>query len=238
MEDLRASRAWTGPLAPEAATERITVFLRRVYGWMCVGLAVTALVAFQVASSPAMLRQLVGNQLLFVGLILAELGLVFYLSSRAERLAAGTATLLFVVYAALNGVTLSVVLLAYTGQSVTNTFVVTAGMFGAMALYGSTTKRSLAGVGQFLFMGLIGLVLASLVGLFWHNSALQFVIAAAGVLVFTGLSAWDAQRLKRMALATQEGHAGAVAIVGALALYLDFLNLFLSLLRLFGTRRE
>jgi hypothetical protein len=238
MEDSRASRAWTSPLSPDAATERITAFLRKVYGWMCVGLAVTALVAFQAASSPAMLRQLVGNQLLFFGLILAELGLVFYLSARAERLAAGTATLLFLGYAALNGVTLSLVLLAYTGQSVTNTFVVTAGMFGAMALYGSTTKRSLAGVGQFLFMGLIGIVLASLVGLFWHNSALQFVIAAVGVLVFTGLSAWDAQRLKQMALATPEGHAGAIAIVGALALYLDFINLFLSLLRLFGTRRE
>jgi len=131
-----------------------------------------------------------------------------------------------------------VVLLAYTGQSVTNTFVVTAGMFGAMVLYGSTTKRSLAGVGQFLFMGLIGLVLASLVGLVWHNNALQFVIAAVGVLVFTGLSAWDAQRLKQMALATPEGRAGSIAIVGALALYLDFLNLFLSLLRLFGARRE
>ena len=238
MEDSRASRAWTSPLSPEAATERITAFLRKVYGWMCLGLAVTALVAFQVANSPAMFRQLVGNQLLFVGLILAELGLVFYLSTRAERLAAGTATMLFVAYAALNGVTLSVVLLAYTGQSVTNTFVVTAGMFGAMVLYGSATKRSLAGVGQFLFMGLLGLVLASLVGLFWHNNALQFVIAAVGVLVFTGLSAWDAQRLKHMALATPEGHAGSVAIVGALALYLDFINLFLSLLRFFGTRRE
>lgn len=238
MDDSRVSRAWTGPLSADAATERITAFLRKVYGWMCLGLAVTAVVAFQMASSPAMLRQLVGNQLLFFGLILAELGLVFYLSARAARLAAGTATLLFMAYAALNGVTLSVVLLAYTGQSVTNTFVVTAGMFGAMALYGSTTKRSLAGVGQFLFMGLIGLVLASLVGLVWHNNALQFVIAAVGVLVFTGLSAWDAQRLKQMALATPEGPTGAVAIVGALTLYLDFLNLFLSLLRLFGTRRE
>ena len=238
MEGSRVSSAWTGPLSPEAATERITAFLRRVYGWMCLGLAVTALVAFQVASSPAILRQIVGNQPLFFGLILAELGLVFFLSARADRLADGTATLLFLGSAALNGVTLSVVLLAYTGQSVTNTFVVSAGMFGAMALYGSTTKRSLAGVGQFLFMGLIGLVLASLVGLFWHNNALQFVIAAVGVLVFTGLSAWDAQRLKHMALATPEGRAGSVAIVGALALYLDFLNLFLALLRLFGTRRE
>jgi hypothetical protein len=173
-----------------------------------------------------------------LGLILAELGLVFYLSARAERLAPGTAAALFTGYAALNGVTISFVLLAYTGQSVTNAFVVTAGMFGAMALYGSTTKRSLAGVGQFVFMGLIGLVLVSLVGLFWHNSTLQFLIAAVGVIVFTGLAAWDAQRLKQMALATPEGPGGSVAIVGALALYLDFINLFLSLLYFFGNRRE
>jgi FtsH-binding integral membrane protein len=225
-------------MPPAAAAERVTGFLRRVYGWMCAGLAITALVAFEVANSPAILGHLVSNQFLYFGLILAELGLVFYLSARAERLAPGTATTLFAGYAALNGVTLSLVLLAYTGQSVTSTFVVTAGMFGAMALVGSTTKRSLAGVGQFVFMGLIGLVLASLVGLFWHNSALQFVIAAVGVIVFTGLTAWDAQRLKQMALAIPEGQAGSLAIVGALSLYLNFINLFLSLLYFFGNRRE
>jgi len=238
MENSRMSGGWTVPMPPAAAAERVTGFLRRVYGWMCAGLAITALVAFEVAGSPAILSHLVSNQFLYLGLILAELGLVFYLSARAERLAPGTATALFVVYAALNGVTLSFVLLAYTGQSVTNAFVVAAGMFGAMALFGSTTKRSLAGVGQFAFMGLIGLVLASLVGLFWHNSALQFLISAVGVIVFTGLAAWDAQRLKQMALATPDGQAGSLAIVGALALHLDFINLFLSLLTLFGNRRE
>jgi FtsH-binding integral membrane protein len=218
--------------------ERITTFLRKVYGWMCAGLAITALVAYAVTGSPTIASHLASNQFLYLGLILAELGLVFYLSARAERLAPGTAAALFTGYAALNGVTISFVLLAYTGQSVTNAFVVTAGMFGAMALYGSTTKRSLAGVGQFVFMGLIGLVLVSLVGLFWHNSTLQFLIAAVGVIVFTGLAAWDAQRLKQMALATPEGPGGSVAIVGALALYLDFINLFLSLLYFFGNRRE
>ena len=225
-------------MSADAAAERVTAFLRKVYGWMSAGLAITALVALQVADSPTVTRYLFSNQFLFFGLILAELGLVFFLSARADRIAPGTATALFVTYAALNGVTLSFVLLAYTGESVASTFVVTAGMFGAMALFGSTTKRSLAGFGQFLYMGLIGLVLASLVGIFWHNDALQFVISAVGVLVFTGLSAWDAQRLKQMALVTPEGHTSAVAIGGALALYLDFLNLFLSLLRLFGTRRE
>jgi len=225
-------------MAPAAAATRVTGFLCRVYGWMCAGLAITALVAFGVAGSPAIVGGLLSNQLVFLGLIVMELGLVFYLSARAERLAPGTATALFAGYAALNGVTLSLLLLACTGQSVTNAFVVSAGMFGAMALFGSATKRSLAGVGQFLFMGLIGLVLVSLVGLVWHNSALQFVISAGGVIVFTGLAAWGAQRLKQMALATPEGSADSLAIVGALALYLDFINLFLSLLTLVGNRRE
>jgi len=238
MDNFEAFRSSPLPLSSTAAAERVTAFLRKVYGWMCVGLAITALVALEVASSPALLRTLVGNQFLFLGLIFAELGMVFYLSARAARLAAGTAMALFAIYAGLNGVTLSIILLAYTGQSVVNAFVVTAGMFGAMALYGSTTKRSLAGVGQFVFMGLIGLVLASLLGIFWHNDTLQFVISAVGVIVFTGLAAWDAQRLKRMALAIPEGQAGSIAIVGALSLYLDFINLFLSLLRLFGSRRD
>jgi hypothetical protein len=205
---------------------------------MCAGLGLTALVALQVANSPAIVTQLLSNQLLYVGLILAELALVLYLSARVERLAPATATALFVVYAGLNGVTLSLVFLAYTGKSVADTFIVTAGTFGAMALLGSTTRRSLAGLGQFAYMGLIGLVLASLVGLFWHNDALQFVISGVGVLVFTGLAAWDAQRLKQMALSAPEGRTRSLAIVGALFLYLDFINLFLSLLRFVGTRRD
>jgi hypothetical protein len=238
MNDPQISDHWTMPTSPAAAAERVTVFLRAVYGWMCVGLGLTALVALQVANSPAIVNHLVSNQLLYVGLILAELGLVFYLSARVERLAPGTAKALFVVYAALNGVTLSLVFLAYTGQSVADTFIVTAGMFGAMALLGSTTRRSLAGLGQFAYMGLIGLVLASLVGLFWHNDALQFAISGVGVIVFTGLAAWDAQRLKQLALSTPEGHMRSLAIVGALSLYLDFITLFLSLLRFVGTRRD
>ncbi len=145
---------------------------------------------------------------------------------------------LFVVYSALNGVTLSFVLLVYTGESIATTFFVTAGMFGAMAVYGSTTQRSLAGVGQFFFMGLIGLILASIVGIFWHNDTLQFLIAVIGVIVFTGLTAWDAQRLKQMALSVPGGQLGSFAIVGALSLYLNFLNLFLILLRFQGSSRD
>jgi hypothetical protein len=221
-----------------AAAERVNAFLRQVYGWMAAGLGITAVVAFGVASSPSVLRAVLGNPILFFGLIIAELGLVFFLSSRAQTLAASTAAGLFVLYSALNGATLSFVLLAYTGQSIATTFVVTAGMFAALALFGSTTTRSLAGVGQFFFMGLIGLVLASVVSLFWHNDALEFLISVVGVLVFTGLTAWDAQRLRQMALQMPGGQAGSVAIVGALSLYLDFINLFLFMLRFMGNRRD
>ena len=141
-------------------------------------------------------------------------------------------------YSALTGITISFVLLAYTGESVATTFMVTAGMFGAMAAYGTTTRRSLAGFGQFLFMGLIGVVIASVVGMFWHSDGLQFVLSFIGVIVFTGLTAYDAQRLKSMALMTSSGEIGSYAIVGALALYLDFVNLFLMLLRLQGGGRR
>jgi len=216
--------------------ERVSAFLTKVYGWMGIGLGITAVVAFVVAGSPTLVRMLVGNQLIFFGLVLAELGLVFYLSARVQSLEPAAAAGLFVAYSALNGVTLSVILLAYTGASVGTTFVVTAGMFGALAFFGTTTTRSLAGVGQFFFMGLIGLVLASIVGMFWHNDALQFLITVVGVIVFTGLTAWDAQRLKQMGAELPEGQGGAYAIVGALSLYLNFVNLFLMLLRLQGRR--
>jgi uncharacterized protein len=224
--------AWTTNSVQTA--DRVSAFLWKVYGWMAVGLGLTALVAFAVAGSPDLLRVLIGNRLVFFALVIAELGLVFFISARADRLAPGTAAGLFALYSALNGVTLSVILLAYTGESVTMTFVVTAGMFGALALFGSTTKRSLAGAGQFFMMGLVGLILASIIGMFWHNDALQFLISVVGVIVFTGLTAWDAQRLKQMALALPSGQVGAYAVVGALSLYLDFINLFLMLLRLFG----
>ena len=223
-------------LTATQTAERISGFLWKVYGWMAIGLGITAVVAFVVAGSPDILRVLVGNRLVFFALILAELGLVFFLSARAANLAPSTASGLFALYSGLNGATLSVVLLAYTGESVTTTFVVTAGMFGALALFGSTTKRSLAGAGQFFMMGLVGLILCSIVGLFWHNDALQFLISVVGVIVFTGLTAYDAQRLKQMALALPDGQTGSHAVVGALSLYLDFINLFLMLLRFTGRR--
>lgn len=221
-----------------AAAERVTTFLRAVYGWMFVGLAITAFVAYTIAGSPALIGALVSNHFLFLGLFLAQLGVVFFLSARVDRLAPGTATLLFILYSGLTGVTLSVILIAYTGASIATTFVVTAGMFGALALYGTTTSRSLAGMGQFVFMGLIGLVLASVVGMFWKNAALEFLISVVGVIVFTGLTAWDAQRLRHMATSIPQAQLGSYAILGALSLYLNFINLFLFLLRFMGGRRE
>ena len=235
MNDVAATRV-SGVSA--AAAERVSAFLRAVYGWMCVGLGVTAVVAYAITASAAVVQTIASNHLLFLGALAVELGLVFYLSARVQSLAPNAAMLLFLLYSGLNGVTLSVVLLAYTGASVATTFVVTAGMFGALAAFGSTTKRSLAGAGQFFFMGLVGLVLASILGLFWHSDALQFLISVVGVIVFTGLTAWDAQRLKHMATELPEGRSGANAIVGALSLYLNFINLFLILLRFTGGRRS
>ena len=238
MEQFSMTPASAFGAAGAVSAERITAFLRKVYGWMAIGLGVTAVVALAVAASPALTQALVTNRILFYGLMIGELGLVFYLSARVQKLAASTAAALFLVYSALNGVTLSLIFLAYTGTSIASTFVITAGAFGALALYGTATKRSLAGVGQFAFMGLIGVILASLVGMFWHSAGLQFGISIVGVIVFTALTAWDAQKLKIMAATVPEASYGSYSVVGALALYLDFINLFLFLLRFFGGRRD
>jgi uncharacterized protein len=221
-----------------ASAERVTTFLKAVYGWMCVGLGITAAVAWGLAQSPAAMAAIQANPVLKWGALLAPLGLVFFLAARVEKMAPGTAASVFAVYSALNGILFSFLLVRYTGTSVTSTFVVTAGMFGGLALFGTTTKRSLAGVGQFVMMGLWGLLLAMVVGFFWHSTGLQFVISVVGVLVFTGLTAWDAQRLKLMAAAVPEGRFGSYAVVGALSLYLDFINLFLFLLRFLGVGRR
>jgi FtsH-binding integral membrane protein len=234
-DDVRTHPGFTraSPLAEQTAT-----FLRAVYGWMCVGLAVTAVTAWGVSSTPAFVVAVATNRILFWGLMLAQLGLVIVLSARVDRLAPATAAVLFVAYSALTGVTISFVLLAFTGESVAATFVVTAGMFGALALYGTVTRRDVSGLGQFLFMGLVGIVIAGIVNIFWQNDAFQFVLSFIGVIVFTGLTVYDAQRLKSMALAMPAGETGSYSIVGALTLYLDFINLFLMLLRLFGNRRD
>ena len=232
-----AAQGRTG-FVSDVDSARIATFLRGVYWWMFGGLAVTATVALAVASSPAAVSTLVGNKVLFFGLIIAQLGLVVYLSARVAKLAPATAGTLFLAYSALTGVTFSLILLAYTGASVANAFFITAGMFGALAVYGSVTKRDLTGMGRFMFMGLVGLVIASIVGIFWQNDAMQFVMGVVGVLVFSGLIAYDTQRLRAMALEVSGEQVGSYAIVGALSLYLDFINLFISLLRLFGDRRN
>ncbi|HKV76284.1 MAG TPA: Bax inhibitor-1/YccA family protein [Gemmatimonadales bacterium] len=221
-----------------AADERVTAFLSKVYSWMFLGLALTTVVAYVVAGSPALVQALLVNRWVFYGLMFAELGLVWWLSARVATLAAATAATGFAIYSALTGITLSVILLVYTQGSIFSAFLTAAAMFGSLAIFGTVTRRSLAGVGQFAFMGLIGLIVASVVGLFWQNDTLQFVISVVGVIVFTGLTAWDAQKLKAMALALPEGQAGSYAIVGALTLYLDFINLFLMLLRFMGNRRS
>ena len=237
QDDLAQSRPFGGVSAVNV-DERVTTFLRAVYGWMCTGLAITAGTAWFVASSPAVVNTIIANRSLFWILALAQIGIVVALSARVDKLSASTASGLFIVYSALTGVTLSFVLLAYTGESVASTFLVTAATFGALALYGTFTRRSLAGMGQFMFMGLIGLLIATFIGFFWQNDGLQFMISLVGVIVFTGLTAWDAQRLKAMALAVDGGRASQYAVVGALSLYLNFINLFLFLLRFLGGRRR
>ena len=207
-----------------------------VYRWMTLGLAVTALIAYSVATSEAALRLVIGNRLVFFSLIIAEFGLVVAISAAANRLSAAVAGGLFLLYSALNGATLSVVLLAYTGNSVAIAFVTTAGTFGAMSVYATVTRRDLSSWGSFLFMGLIGVVIASLVNIFLNSGIMSFVISCAAVVVFTGLAAYDTQKLR--AFARSGGGSAAMPVNGALALYLDFVNLFLALLRLFGGRRS
>lgn len=217
---------------------RVTAFLSKVYGWMFLGLLITAGTALAVASSPVLIETFIVNRILFWILVLGQLGLVFYLSARVEHISPGTAAGLFMLYSAMVGVTSSIIFLVYTGASIVSAFMIAGTMFGAMAVFGTLTKRSLAGVGQFMFMGLIGLIIASIINIFWLNSALYFVISVVGVIVFTGLTAWDAQRLKEMAVALPDGRVGSYAVVGALSLYLDFINLFFFILRLFGGRRD
>lgn len=218
--------------------EQVSGFLSAVYSWMGAGLAITAITAWFVASSPRLAALIAANRPLFWVLAIAQIGIVFVLSARVDTLAPATASLLFIAYSALTGVTLSLLLLVYTGASIASTFLVAAAMFGAVAVYGTVTHRDLTGAGQFFFMGLIGIVLASIVNIFWQNDGLQFVMSAIGVIVFTGLTAYDAQRLRVMALALPSGRSGSYAVVGALALYLDFINLFLMLLRFMGHRRD
>jgi FtsH-binding integral membrane protein len=214
-------------------------FLIHVYNWMAFGLAVTAIVSYMVASNQTLSSQIYGNGAIFFGLIIGELALVFALSAAVNRISASTATLMFFVYAVLNGVTLSIIFLVYTQSSIASTFFITAATFGAMSLYGYSTKKDLTSWGSFLFMGLIGIILSSVVNLFMHNQALYWVITYGGIFIFVGLTAYDTQKLKKMAFADfgDEEIERKASVIGALRLYLDFINLFLFFLRLTGRRR-
>ena len=214
--------------------------MRKVYVWMALALAITGVTAYGVANSPNIMVAIFSNRLLFWGLIIAELALVFIVSGMINRLSLTTATLLFTLYSVLNGVVLSSIFVVYSGTSIAKVFFITAGTFLAMAVYGYTTKRDLSSVGKLMFMGLIGLIIASIVNLFIKSSGLDLILSYIGVIVFVGLTAWDTQKIKQM-LATQEDiNEGAqkIALVGALSLYLDFVNLFLYLLRIFGGSRD
>ena len=224
-----------------AGIDAATMFLAKVFNWMAIGLSLTGFTAFLVFNSAAAQQLIFGNRLFFYGLIFGELGMVIYLSARIEKISAQAATGLFIAYSVLNGATLSAILLMYTATSVASTFFVAGGMFAAMAVYGTVTKKDLSGVGSFLFMGLIGMVIASVVNIFIGSSMVSWVVSAIGVVVFTGLTAYDVQKIQQIGAAgIMNGGAAAIrkgAIMGALALYLDFINLFLSLLRLMGDRR-
>lgn len=210
--------------------------MQRVFGKMFLGILVTAFVSLGIASTPAILEAVFSSKFLFFGLIIAQFGLVIWLSAGINKMSAGTASLLFYLYSAITGVTLTPIFFAYTGDSIIKTFFITAGTFGAMAAYGYVTKKDLSKMGSILFMALIGLVLVSLVNMFLASSALTWGISAAGVLIFVGLTAWDVQQIKQMAYETSEQNVGKLAAIGALTLYLDFINLFLYLLRIFGNR--
>ena len=213
--------------------------MSKVYLWMTLALVVTGMTAYYVASSPAILYAIVSNQIAFWGLFIGELVLVFVLSSRIMSLSFVTASLMFVIYSIMNGVFFSFILLAYTEQSIATTVLITAGSFGAMSLFGFVTKRDLSAMGRILFMLLIGLIIATVVNIFMKAEGLTLILNYAGVVIFVGLTAYDTQSIKQMLQehGDKEG-AEKIARLGSLSLYLDFINLFLNLLRFFGESRK
>ncbi|MRT04332.1 Bax inhibitor-1/YccA family protein [Ewingella americana] len=224
----------------ERANSGIQAYMAQVYGWMTCGLLLTAFVAWYASRSPTILGFIFSSQITFFGLIIAQLALVFVISGMVNRLSGTVATGLFMLYSALTGLTLSSIFIVYTGSSIASTFVVAGGMFGAMSVFGYTTKRDLSRMGSLLFMGLIGIVLASLVNIWLKSPALMWAVTYIGVVIFVGLTAYDTQKLKNMGEqlnVNDKDNFRKYSIVGALTLYLDFINLFLMLLRIFGNRR-
>ena len=216
------------------------VLMRKVYLWMTLALAITGFTAYYVASNEAILTAIITNQIVFWGLVIGELALVFGLSAAINRLSLTTATLMFVLYSVLNGATMSFIFLAYTASSITNVFFITAGTFAVMALFGYFTKTDLTSWGKILMMALVGIIIASIVNVFTKSEGLAVILNYLGVLVFVGLTAYDSQKIREMLQQAPDAGEGAqkVALLGALSLYLDFINLFLYLLRILGSRRD
>lgn len=214
--------------------------MRKVYLWMTLALVITGFTAFGIASNPGIAYAIVTNRLLFWGLVIAEFGLVIGISGAINKLSAVTATLLFVLYSIVNGATLSVIFMAYTMSSIASVFFITAGLFGVMAFIGYTTKTDLTSIGKILFMALIGIILATIVNLFVGSSMLNIIVSYIGVVIFTGLTAYDSQKIKNMLYNADSMDEGMqkIALLGSLTLYLDFINLFLMLLRIFGGNRD
>ncbi|WP_026463002.1 Bax inhibitor-1/YccA family protein [Adhaeribacter aquaticus] len=214
-------------------------FMAKVYGWMSLALAITAVTSAVVASSDFLLSLIFANKITFYGLLIAQVLLVLYLGAKMMDMASGTAALFFLFYAFLNGVTLSVIFMAYTAASVASTFLITAGTFGAMSIYGFVTKKDLSSWGNILMMALLGLIIASVVNMFFYTEMVYWITSCAGVLIFVGLTAYDTQKIKAIGMMQEEGSETEkkTSLLAALSLYLDFINLFLYMLRFFGNRR-
>ena len=216
------------------------VLMRKVYTWMTLAMVLTGLTAYGVATSPGILMAIYSNLAVMWGLVIAELALVFGISAAINRLSLTTATLMFVAYSVINGALLSSIFLIYTASSITSVFFITAATFGAMALIGYTTKTDLTSVGKILFMALIGLVIATIVNMFIGSDGLTMICSYVGVLIFVGLTAYDSQKIKQMLQQAPDAGESSqkLALLGALTLYLDFINLFIYLLRIFGSKRD
>ena len=214
------------------------ILMRKVYVWMTLALVITGVTAYGVATSPGLMMAIATNKLLFWGLIIAEFGLVVAISAAINKLSLTTATLLFVLYSVINGATLSFIFAIYTMSSIASVFFITAGTFAVMAVIGYTTKKDLTSMGKILFMALIGIIIATIVNIFLKSTGLEMIVSYLGVLIFVGLTAYDSQKIKQMLLMAPDAGEGAqkIALLGALSLYLDFVNLFIYLLRIFGRR--
>lgn len=216
------------------------VLMRKVYLWMTLALMITGITAAGVANSPNILALIYSSQVVMWGIIIAEFGLVIYISARLEKLSLSTATTLFALYSILNGVMLSSIFLLYSTAIISKVFFITAGTFGVTALYGYATKKDLSSLGNILFMALIGLGIATIVNVFMKSAMFDLILSYIGVIIFVGLTAWDSQKIKHMMMVQQDADESAqkLALIGALSLYLDFINLFLYLLRIFGRSND